>query len=801
MTKKMWTKTSLLALTAALLLPVGPTWASDNGTNLSASESVHTASDSTNKQKAPTYQEASVHDPSVIRVGDEFYIFGSHLASAKSSDLMNWQMISSGVANGNPLIPNVKEELKETFDWAQSDTLWAADVIQLADGKFYMYYNACKGDSPRSALGVAVSDNIEGPYKDQGIFLKSGMWGEVGAGGTIYDATKDPNAVDPDTFFDKEGKLWMVYGSYSGGIFILQLDPLSGKPLPDQGYGKKLIGGNHSRIEGPYMLYSPQTDYYYLFLSFGGLDSFGGYNVRIARSHNPDGPFYDAQGNDMTNVQADPTKPLFDDASIAPYGVKIMGNYQFEREIGDPGQGVGANAVSPGHNSAYYDEKTGKYFLIFHSRFVDRGEEHEVRVHEMFMNDKGWPVVAPYRYAGEHNTASTVKAKDIAGEYQWITQDKEISANVHPSVSVELQENGNITGAVQGTWTLQGDHNVQINSNGVEYNGVFLHETNPQSGDTTLTLTALSESGVGVWGSQMEPRKDKQFVSAVDKDLDLGDISAVFYPLDLPAKGTHNTQITWKSSKPDIISDKGVVKRPEAGKGNAKVTMIATITKGDAKKNKNFKVTVLEQGRGPLLGQYDFNQTSGTTVQDNTYNHYDGTLHSGASWSTAGRQGGAVALNGTDGYVQLPGTVTDGQDFTFAGWVNWQGGAAWQRILDFGDGMNSFMFLTPSQGKGMQFTIHQQNTDQNLITSTPLPLNKWVHVAVTMEGNTGKLYVDGKLSATNEKMTFNPSDLMTREAYLGKSRFAADAYFKGLLDEVRIYNKALSEVEIQALSK
>ena len=95
--------------------------------------------------------------------------------------------------------------------------LVGADVIQLADGKFYMYYNACKG-IPRSAMGVAVADQIEGPYKDTGIILKSGMWGEISEDGTVYDATKHPNVVDPDVFFDKNGKLWMVYGSYSGGI-------------------------------------------------------------------------------------------------------------------------------------------------------------------------------------------------------------------------------------------------------------------------------------------------------------------------------------------------------------------------------------------------------------------------------------------------------------------------------------------------------------------------------------------------------------------------------------------------------
>ncbi len=125
----------------------------------------------------PVFRDASVHDPSVVKVDDTFYVFGSHLAAAKTKDLMQWDLVATGVNVDNPLFENVVEELKETFDWAQTDTLWAADVIQLEDGRFYMYYNACKGDSPRSALGVAVADHVEGPYQDLGILLKSGMWG------------------------------------------------------------------------------------------------------------------------------------------------------------------------------------------------------------------------------------------------------------------------------------------------------------------------------------------------------------------------------------------------------------------------------------------------------------------------------------------------------------------------------------------------------------------------------------------------------------------------------------------------
>ncbi|WP_433943977.1 family 43 glycosylhydrolase [Paenibacillus sp. SN-8-1] len=758
--------------------------------------------------EAPVFQEASVHDPSVIKVGDTFYVFGSHLAAAKTKDFMKWDMIASGVKDGNKLIPNVTEELKDTLSWAQSDTLWAPDVIQLADGKFYMYYNACKGDSPRSALGVAVADNVEGPYKDLGIILKSGMWGETGADGTIYDATKHPNVVDSDVFFDKTGKLWMVYGSYSGGIFILRMDPSTGKPLPDQGYGKKLTGGNHSRIEGPYMLYSPETDYYYLFLSFGGLDANGGYNMRVARSRTPDGPFLDADGNDMLQAKANPSLPLFDDRSVEPYGVKLMGNYLFKRDLGDPGQGIGTGYVSPGHNSAYYDSKTGKYYLIFHSRFPSRGEEHEIRVHEMYMNANGWPVVAPYRYAGDVSdkmTAKPINKNDIAGEYKFINHGKEITSVIKESVSIVLDKKGGITGDVTGKWKITGSNKAEITVDGVQYSGVFTYQWNPDNQQNVLTFSALSNKGESIWGSRIMNRSDKQIVEAVQKDLNLGDTSGIYNDLALPVSGAEGSVISWTSSAPEVVSANGTVNRPAAGSGNATVTLKAVITKGKAREVKNVQVVVLQQSKGPLVASYSLDEDKGSLIQDSSPNHYQGKLNGGVSWdaqSVNEARGGSLNFGGKDGYVQLSGALADAEDFTFAAWVNWAGGSDWQRIFDIGNGMNSFMFLTPSQYSGvLQFTIHEQGIDQSLLSATPLPKNEWSHVAVTLEGNTGKLYVNGKLVATNTGMSFNPKELKAVEAYLGKSRFAADAYFGGRLDDIQFYNKALTEQEISTLSE
>lgn len=480
----------------------------------------------------PVFRDASVHDPSVIKVGDTFYVFGSHLAAAKTKDLMQWDVVADGVTPANPLFDNVVEELRETFAWAQASTLWAADVIQLRDGRFYMYYNACKGDSPRSALGVAVADTVEGPYKNLGIVLKSGMWGQPSEDGTIYDARIHPNVVDPDAFYDADGQLWMVYGSYSGGIFILRLDEATGKPLAGQGYGKKLVGGNHSRIEGPFILYSPQTKFYYLFLSFGGLDANGGYNIRVARAERPDGPYYDAAGTAMSDVKADPAKPLFDDRSIEPYGVKLMGNFVFERAAGDGSPGVGAGYVSPGHNSAYYDPATGQYFLIFHTRFPGQGERHQIRVHQMFMNDDGWPAVAPYRYAGE--TAGPI-ADEVAGRYQYVSHGRAISAAIAKPQLIELEPGGAVSGAASGSWERSGDNALVITIGGERYSGVFVRQWEPQSQTHTLTFTALSQGGVAIWGSKVP---EYRVTSKSNRNTNCSRISRIF--ANMAAKHSRN---------------------------------------------------------------------------------------------------------------------------------------------------------------------------------------------------------------------------------------------------------------------
>lgn len=463
------------------------------------------------------FKNVSVHDPSIFKGEDgAYYIFGSHLAAAKTEDLMNWESINNAVRNNNPIVPDVFTEMKEAFDWSKSKTFWAPDVIQLSDGKFHWYYSNCKGDSPRSCIGTAVSDKAGGPYKNEGIMMRSGQMTTIEEKplreeDKNYNATVDPNAVDPCVFFDTEGRLWMVYGSYSGGIFIKEMDPDTGLQL-EKGYGKKLLGANHLRIEAPYIIYSPDSGYYYLFLSFGGLGADGGYNVRVARSKTPDGPYLDSMGQDMINCKG-PSGGFFDDATASLYGTKLMGGYKFVWEKGEMGKNR-KGYLSPGHNSCLYQEETGKYFIIYHTRFENSGEGHEIRVHQMFINAEGWPVIAPYRYVGE--SAKKVTADEIVGTYKVINHGRDIpqpaGPHMHESVSATLFADGTYKGKSKkdsGTWKLSGDNTCEITIGDATYSGVFVPQWDEDGQKYVMTFTAVNaKTGVAIWGSGLNARKE-----------------------------------------------------------------------------------------------------------------------------------------------------------------------------------------------------------------------------------------------------------------------------------------------------
>ncbi|PJJ07308.1 putative secreted protein (Por secretion system target) [Flavobacterium sp. 1] len=160
----------------------------------------------------------------------------------------------------------------------------------------------------------------------------------------------------------------------------------------------------------------------------------------------------------------------------------------------------------------------------------------------------------------------------------------------------------------------------------------------------------------------------------------------------------------------------------------------------------------------------------------------------------------AISLKGTNGFLQLPANVANHDDSTIAAWVNWKGGNEWQRIFDFGNGVDENMFLTTNAyGGNLRFVIKNANGEIQMETAK-LATSTWVHVAVTISKTQGlKMYVDGKLVKQLDNSTVSPNDFKPILNYIGRSQYTADPLFNGSIDDFRIYNYALSENEIAAL--
>jgi len=498
----------------------------------------------------PAFSNVTVHDPSIFKSNDtstdKFRIIGSFLASARTGDFIRWTVEQNGAGNNNypttmkyypqdnpnASIQKVADQKADVLKASPNDgfNFFASDIHKMPNGKYYHYYSMTS-TWKCSAIGVAIADTIDGNYITQGLFVRSAEAGNNKspdgnqtwtANGSDVNPTNHPNCIDPQAFFDKGGNnFYLVYGSWSGGIFIYEIDTATGLPKAGSamnaehgGYGRQLISNRHSGIEAPYILYSPESDYYYLFVSYAGLASDGGYNMRVFRSRNPDGPYEDAK-HPITSANPKPltTKNLHPTAGNAMdfrnYGVKIQGGYQFAQETGENAlnSNIGVDGfLSPGHNSAYYDSATGKYFLIHHTRFVGRGETHQVRVREMFVNEDGWLVAAPFRYDAGTIRSFSVKQLSSGGNSGWKilshAQDNNTTVSGHTSQSYTFNENGTITGTGTGTWELKPDgKTAYITLDGKLYKGVFLRCYDEYHAVWVYAFTAMSSDGIALWGA------------------------------------------------------------------------------------------------------------------------------------------------------------------------------------------------------------------------------------------------------------------------------------------------------------
>ena len=197
-----------------------------------------------------------------------------------------------------------------------------------------------------------------------------------------------------------------------------------------------------------------------------------------------------------------------------------------------------------------------------------------------------------------------------------------------------------------------------------------------------------------------------------------------------------------------------------------------------------------------LIAQLQFDDA----LSDNTANAFHAVILGGENYTEQHKSGEkSLNLSGTKNYIQLPYEVADMAEMTLCAWVYWRSSSsAWQRIFDFGNGTDQYMFLSPSNGSQMRFAIKNGGDEQTLST-TRLPSMSWHHLAVTLGKDSVCIYVDGELKASTTDITIRPSDFHPVMNYIGRSQFSNDPFFKGYLDDLRVYNYALNASELAAV--
>jgi hypothetical protein len=158
-----------------------------------------------------------------------------------------------------------------------------------------------------------------------------------------------------------------------------------------------------------------------------------------------------------------------------------------------------------------------------------------------------------------------------------------------------------------------------------------------------------------------------------------------------------------------------------------------------------------------------------------------------------------------------PAAFANLTDMTIATWVYVTTSQNWQRIFDVGVNAHlanntstgtHYMNLVPQNGStNLAFEITQNGySAEQTLSSGALAAGAWKHVVVVLGSGQSSLFVDGVAVPNSTVPSLRPNELGAIDyAYLGKSQFTADAYFDGRLDEFRVYSRALSAAEIQAL--
>ena len=196
--------------------------------------------------------EASIHDPQILLDSEgTYWMVGSHYLEAESGDLEKWTYTSK---TPTVLFSNIYDGDMPAFDYVGKNdqgtySCWAENIIYNDTMKKYVMYFCTTSTYIKSDICMAVADSPKGPWEYKAKFLYSGwtkkdvkntdMYDVLGENADLsrylqygaYNNKQWPNSIDPAVFTDMDGRMWLVYGSWSGGIFLIELEKATGLPV------------------------------------------------------------------------------------------------------------------------------------------------------------------------------------------------------------------------------------------------------------------------------------------------------------------------------------------------------------------------------------------------------------------------------------------------------------------------------------------------------------------------------------------------------------------------------------------
>ena len=174
--------------------------------------------------------------------------------------------------------------------------------------------------------------------------------------------------------------------------------------------------------------------------------------MRVFASDKINGPYKDVAGNDARygSSQSDTTSTDAGNTN-GVVGERLMSYYKWSY--------LDKGRVAEGHNSAVADDD-GKAYVVYHTRFNDGTEGHQVRVHQLFKAKNGGLVATPFEYSGETLSKSAYSNDEVEGEYKVILHKQKVDNNnleCCNEETIKLNKNGTVTGDYSGSWVQSED--------------------------------------------------------------------------------------------------------------------------------------------------------------------------------------------------------------------------------------------------------------------------------------------------------------------------------------------------------